>query len=160
MNNDKGIKDGKKPVTEKIDLKEYLSTQEVGRGLLRFPAHVERFAQKHGIRLSWRSYAEVNTAGGYDPAGWVIFRREMLEKDPEFATSGKIDSVEFEFGGHSSPVFRRGDLILGYMMADQWRQERQRETDSAIRKARVTKSAAALQQKIGSKAVKVTEVED
>ena len=155
---EKGTKEGKRPVSEKVNLKEFLSTTVQDRGLLAMPNDVKRFAEKHGVRLSWRSYATIQTAGGYDPAGWTVFRREMLAKDPEFQGSGIIDGVEFEFGGHSSPVYRRGDLILGYMLEDQWKMERKNEIDLATRKSTNTKSAKALQAQVG-KGIKVSEIE-
>lgn len=156
---EKGIKAGQKPVSEKIDIKEYLSTQEHGRGLLRFPPDVEKFAKKHGIQLCWRSYQTLSASGGYDPDGWIVFRREMLKKDPEFANCDTIDRVEFEFGGHTSPVYRRGDLILGYMMADQWNADRKREQQRALRASSGSKSVDQIQSRVGS-GLKIKNLDD
>lgn len=155
----KAIKDGKKDVSQKIDVKEFLEIKRDDSGMLMIPAAPKAFAAKHNLKLCWRSYQVVTGTGGYDPDGWVVFKKELLTKDPEFSNSGTMDRVEFEFGGSSSPVYQRGDLILCYMVGAEWEKARAIEARMADKAARNSKSAAEIQQKVG-KAVKITNIED
>jgi len=159
MDNDKkGIKDGKKEISEKIDIKEFLEVQREDAGLLMIPAAPKAFAEKHGLKLCWRSFQVVSSTGGYDPDGWVLFKRELLTKDPEFQKSATMDRVEFEFGGSSSPVYQRGDLILCYMIGTHWEKARAVESRTAVRASVNSKSAAELQQKVGT-VIKITNID-
>lgn len=158
-NGKKPIKEGKKSVSEKVDLKDFLEVKRDDSGLLMIPANVKKFAAKHGLNLCWRSYNVVSSTDGYDPDGWVVFKRELLTKDPEFKNSGTIDGVEFGFGGHTQPVYRRGDLILCYMQGTEWQKARTTELRRAQKAALSSKSAEEIQAQVG-KALKITNIED
>lgn len=135
-------KPGQRPVEEKTsDVRDFLKSRDSGSGLLDFPRLVVNYAQKHKIRLRWSSNQTVTQAGGYDPSGWRIFYREYLTKDPEFSKNDTIDDVEFKFGGHSEPVYRRGDLILTFMMEEEWQQAQANNRQRAILKSRSAKEA-------------------
>jgi hypothetical protein len=151
----KAIKQGQKPVSQKPDLREFLRSQDTYEGQLAFPKKVVKFAEKYGLRLCWRNKALVDRSGGADPAGYILFRRDLLQKDPEFTGSDTIDSVEFQFGGHSDAYYMRGDLILGYIPSEDWQKKQKANQERAHNNSRVAKSAENIAKAIGSKAVKI-----
>lgn len=132
---DTPIKNGKKPASLKPDPKQALSAKRIFNDPLAYPPAIKKYADENGLVLCWRNYNEIMGMDGIDPDNWRVFK-----KTKEIQNFDILDGSEAIFGGGSSGLVRRGDLVLGYKTKaqhDEYHEYIRQKTD------RITKSANA-----------------
>lgn len=98
------IKDGKRPISHKIQAQSFFSEDSLGN-LLAIPADVQAELESKGLTGRWLNAKELYTNQGYHKRGWKVYKREKPSSD--------IMSLDFKTGSDPEGIVRRGDLILG-----------------------------------------------
>ncbi len=99
------IKEGKKPLSQKVK-QSSLTSSDVFGNTLAIPEDVQADLDAKGLEPHWLNSKVVYANQGYHPKGWKVYKR-----DPKMLSDTMGSS--FKFGNDPDGIIRRGDCILG-----------------------------------------------
>jgi hypothetical protein len=126
------MKDGKKPISEKIPQSNFLLSDDDLGNMLAIPPDIKEELAAKGLVGRWLNGAELAKNQGYHRRGWQVYKRDKSHA-----------IMDFKLGSDPEGLVRRGDCILGVKAKDAVTKQQAFLRQASLRKSATEASAKA-----------------
>lgn len=142
------MKDGKKPISEKIPQSDFLLSDDDLGNMLAIPADIKAELASKGLVGRWLNGPDLARNQGYHKRGWQVYKRDKSHA-----------IMDFKLGSDPDGLVRRGDCILGVKSTDAANKQKAFLRQASLRKSASEAAAKAeLQRTFKSAGIKTSVV--